>query len=58
MTTMHFRDNGDRDGNQSKDVDGCAADQIAEVDGEHEVPHGSRPLIDFYVLTFSCRAYA
>jgi hypothetical protein len=44
---MHFRDNTDRDGKQSQDVDGCTAHEVIEVDDGHEVSlkdHGRRPL--------------
>ena len=35
---MHFRDDTDRDGKQNKDIDGCAADKVVEVDGVYEYP--------------------
>jgi hypothetical protein len=38
VITMHLRDNTDRDGKQRKDVDGCAAQEVIEMNGEHKVP--------------------
>ena len=34
---MHFRDDTDRDGEQNKDVDGCTAYNVVEVNDQHEV---------------------
>ena len=38
MITTHLRDNTDRDGKQRNDVNGCTAQEIIEMDGEHGVP--------------------
>jgi hypothetical protein len=39
---MHFRDNTDRNGKQNKDIDGCTAHDIVEVDGGHDLTEPSR----------------
>jgi hypothetical protein len=39
---MHFRDNTDRNGKQNKDINGCTAHDIVEVDGGHDLTEPSR----------------
>ena len=52
---MHFCDDTDRDGKQNKDVDGCTAYNVVEVDGGHEVSfQGLRP---WQFLRCGCSAF-
>jgi len=36
MIATHLRDNTDRDGKQTREVDGCTAHEVIEVDGGRE----------------------
>jgi len=47
MITVHLRDEANRDGKKSQDVDGCTAHEEIEVNTGHGVSlrdHGERPL--------------